>query len=141
VDVDKKKIEEIKWYDNPTLGKRIPIWHFSVLRNSKSNEDTSISPTVFGRIDKRKQNALSHFRNQLIGDQESHTDLHSKTHDQDQSEGQHNVSHLNNLPMTQEELTTLPVVVCVAMYRTSGAMESNVASIGRIEGENLWHIC
>ena len=34
----------------------------------------------------------------------------------------------------------LPVVVCVAMYRTNGALESNVASIGRVEGKDLWHI-
>lgn len=139
VDVDKKKIEEIKWYDNPTLGKRIPIWHFSVLRKSRSNEGTFISPTVFGRIDKRNQTVKSHLHNQLIDDQESYSDRYSETNDQ--REGQDNVSHLNNLPMTREELNVLPVVVCVAMYRTSGAMESNVASIGRVEGENLWHIC
>ena len=34
----------------------------------------------------------------------------------------------------------LPVVVCVAMYRTNGALESNVASIGRVEGKDVWHI-
>ena len=33
----------------------------------------------------------------------------------------------------------LPVVVCVAMYRTDGKLEENVATIGRVEGKNLWH--
>lgn len=36
-------------------------------------------------------------------------------------------------------LRSLPVVVCVAMYRTGGALEANVQQIGRIEGQNLWH--
>merc|ERR1712154_346791 len=35
-------------------------------------------------------------------------------------------------------LPTLPVVVCVAMYRTNGVLESNVMSIGRTEGDDLW---
>jgi hypothetical protein len=30
-------------------------------------------------------------------------------------------------------------VVCVAMYRTGGALEHNVKSIGRTEGVDLWH--
>jgi len=34
---------------------------------------------------------------------------------------------------------TLPVVVCVAMYRTGGKLEENVRSIGREEGVDLWH--
>uniref|UniRef100_A0A7S1FRD0 Glycosyltransferase 2-like domain-containing protein n=1 Tax=Corethron hystrix TaxID=216773 RepID=A0A7S1FRD0_9STRA len=33
----------------------------------------------------------------------------------------------------------LPVLVCVAMYRTNGALEQNVRSIGRTEGYDLWH--
>ena len=33
----------------------------------------------------------------------------------------------------------LPVIVCVAMYRTNGMLEENVKSIGRTEGEDLWH--
>ena len=33
----------------------------------------------------------------------------------------------------------LPVVVCVAMYRTDGKLEENVASVGRVEGNTLWH--
>ena len=36
-----------------------------------------------------------------------------------------------------EVLCQLPVVVCVAMHRTNGALERNVASIGRVEGKDL----
>jgi len=38
-----------------------------------------------------------------------------------------------------DTLKDLPVVVCVAMYRSNGVLESNVASIGRKEGFDLWH--
>ncbi|GMI22658.1 hypothetical protein TrCOL_g11384 [Triparma columacea] len=33
----------------------------------------------------------------------------------------------------------LPVVCCVAMYRTGGKLEENVASVSREEGVSLWH--
>ena len=36
-------------------------------------------------------------------------------------------------------LPNLPVVVCVTMYRTNGALEGNVNLIDRIEGKDLWH--
>ena len=36
---------------------------------------------------------------------------------------------------------SLPVVVCVAMYRTGGKLEENVKSIERTEGEDFWHFC
>lgn len=36
-------------------------------------------------------------------------------------------------------LPSLPVVVCVSMYRTGGALEHNVYQIGRTEGVDLWH--
>ena len=38
-----------------------------------------------------------------------------------------------------ETLHELPVVVCVAMYRSNGILEKNVANIGRKEGFDLWH--
>jgi glycosyltransferase involved in cell wall biosynthesis len=37
-------------------------------------------------------------------------------------------------------LPSLPVVVCVAMYRSNGALEHNVALIERTEGVNLYHL-
>ena len=36
-------------------------------------------------------------------------------------------------------LPNLPVVVCVAMYRTNGALENNVKLIDRVEGTDLWY--
>jgi hypothetical protein len=136
VDVDKKKIDEIKWYDNPGLGKRIPIWHFSVLQNAVGNGETATKPEFFGRIDKRKENAVSHLQNQQVSDNNRTEQQLVCTHQLEKNDVLH-----NNLPISKEVLANLPVVVCVAMYRTNGAMESNVASIGRKEGETLWHIC
>lgn len=53
---------------------------------------------------------------------------------------------LHAIPKKDEEnhslmklLPTLPVVVCVAMYRSNGILERNVESIGRKEGVDLWH--
>ena len=43
-------------------------------------------------------------------------------------------------PIDPGVLWRLPVVVCVAMFWTNGALKSDVASIGRIKGEDLWHI-
>jgi len=41
--------------------------------------------------------------------------------------------------LQEEEFKGLPVVVCVAMYRTGGKLEENVRSVGRTEGVDLWH--
>ena len=41
--------------------------------------------------------------------------------------------------LSAERLHSVPVVVCVAMYRTQGVLEQNVAAIGRTEGHDLWH--
>jgi glycosyltransferase involved in cell wall biosynthesis len=38
-------------------------------------------------------------------------------------------------------LPSLPVIVCVAMYRTNRALERNVQLVGRTEGKDLWHFC
>ncbi|GMH73353.1 hypothetical protein TL16_g06168 [Triparma laevis f. inornata] len=39
----------------------------------------------------------------------------------------------------ENDYENLPVVVCVAMYRTDGKLEENVATIERTEGDDLWH--
>jgi hypothetical protein len=129
VDVDKKKINHIKYYDNPDLRKRLPILHFSVLRKDTNKTDAMVDSEVFGRIDKRKENALSHLKNN------ADVELEEKAQEKD------TIQYQGNLPLSEAEMTLLPVVVCVAMYRSNGALERNVASIGRIEGDNLWHIC
>mmetsp|Transcript_37537 Transcript_37537/g.79151 ORF Transcript_37537/g.79151 Transcript_37537/m.79151 type:complete len:584 (-) Transcript_37537:1357-3108(-) len=124
VDVDQKKIEKIKWYDNPDLRlKRLPILHYSVLAKNKITDEA-----MFGRIDKKcggdDFNVVS--KNPA---QTKATILVSKT--------KKNQTHDSINPNVLQQL---PVVVCVAMYRTNGALESNVASIGRVEGKDLWHI-
>ncbi|KAL7534434.1 hypothetical protein ACHAXR_005873 [Thalassiosira sp. AJA248-18] len=128
VDVDMKKIGQ--WYDNPALGRRIPILHFSVL----AKEDIS-EQTTFGRIDKKcggdNFDVVSKCRTQ-----NSNKICESASPPSKKRNTQKKKSH----SVEPEVLQQLPVVVCVAMYRTNGALECNVASIGRIEGEDLWHI-
>ena len=46
---------------------------------------------------------------------------------------------LNHEMLERNTLASLPVVVCVAMYRTNGVLENNVKNIGRTEGVDLWH--
>ena len=46
---------------------------------------------------------------------------------------------LQDRGLDRKLLSQLPVVVCVAMYRTNGVLESNVGKIGRTEGKDLWH--
>jgi hypothetical protein len=48
-------------------------------------------------------------------------------------------SKKNKTELDVDLLTRIPVVVCVAMNRTNGALEYNVKSIGRTEGKDLFH--
>ncbi|KAL3789720.1 hypothetical protein ACHAW5_009981 [Stephanodiscus triporus] len=140
VDVDRKKIDSIKWYDNPALlrGRRIPILHFSVLASGDVGEE---GEAKFGRIDKRKWGEgnfvvpSSHQRARPNEGQDGHeqTSPSGATKKREKEKKVHD-------SIDPEVLRRLPVVVCVAMYRTNGALESNVASIGRIEGKDLWHL-
>ena len=135
VDVDRKKIEQVKWYENSGLlgSRKIPILHFSVLAKNVSGSIES-----FGHIDKKARgedtfNVATKANAQSNGHKpesvfENKPGKKRKTSQQDS----------NNID--PEILQQLPVVVCVAMYRTNGALESNVGSIGRVEGHNLWHI-
>lgn len=129
VDVDKKKIEQIRWYDNPALGgMRIPILHFSVLSKTAVGE-----PASFGRIEKKKCEeddfqVIPNCRSQTSEITVKPKNVNSRK------------KNKSNVLIDPEILQQLPVVICVAMYRTNGALESNVASIGRTEGEDLWHV-
>ena len=137
VDVDEKKIDQIKFYDNPSLEVRIrvPILHFSVLAKNTISEQG----TTFGRIDKKcgDQNfeCLKQNNEQTSSDKKTGNLPHAKkkVSKTKKKKSQHD-------SIDPEVLQQLPVVVCVAMYRTNGALESNVASIGRTEGKDLWHI-
>ena len=133
VDVDQKKIEQIKWYDNSVLGLRIPIFHFSKLAKHLESASDLDETVIFGRINKR-----------------FHVDSFSltKSKSEEDAELPGNISkrkerkkaNIDGGSIDSDLLSELPVVVCVAMYRTNGALESNVSLIGRIEGKDLWHI-
>jgi hypothetical protein len=133
VDVDSNKIEKIKFYDNPSIGRKIPILHFSML--AKNPNACNVDSVVFGRVTKEKNLGEAFDTNthkRTISKCEEPKRKKQKT--RSKAETMHATSINQNL------LKDLPVVVCVAMYRTSGALESNVASIGRKEGKDLWHI-
>jgi hypothetical protein len=120
VDVDLKKIDA-GYYANKDIGVKIPIVHYSHLIKDealRTQIQESDQDPHFGRIRKGAVPPKSSLppptkRRKVLPQQAS------------------------NLDMTT--LPDLPVIVCVAMYRTGGALEANVASIGRTEGEDLWH--
>ncbi|KAL3810519.1 hypothetical protein ACHAXA_001871 [Cyclostephanos tholiformis] len=121
VNVDRRKMESIRWYDNPLLlgrGNRIPILHFSdLVRDGK----VRTSNVKFGRIDKRKCKE-GNFVVALLHQRAQSNEVRTKGRNFD-TERESDVN--------PEVLWRLPVVICVAMFRTNGALESNVASIGR----------
>mmetsp|Transcript_19907 Transcript_19907/g.33657 ORF Transcript_19907/g.33657 Transcript_19907/m.33657 type:complete len:511 (-) Transcript_19907:52-1584(-) len=128
VDVDSNKIEKIKFYDNPTIGRRIPILHFSLLAK---NANKCVDNVVFGRVSKEKKNGDAF-------DTNKQKDNTRKCEEPKRKKQKTKSRHEETIDLSV--LQDLPVVVCVAMYRTNGALESNVASIERVEGKDLWHI-
>jgi hypothetical protein len=133
VDVDSNKIEKIKFYDNPSIGRRIPILHFSML--AKNPNACNVDSVAFGRVSKEKKLGDAFDTNTQKGTTpECEEPKRKKQKTQSTAKTKHDTSVDPNV------LRDLPVVVCVAMYRTNGALESNVASIGRIEGKDMWHI-
>jgi hypothetical protein len=111
VDVDDKKINR-GFYTNKDLPRiRIPIVHFTALKREPSREEDGCV-VRFSKIMKRKCESLESPPTFVI---------HKKSHS------------------VNESFRNLPVVVCVAMYRTNGALESNVKSIDRQEGVDLWY--
>jgi glycosyltransferase involved in cell wall biosynthesis len=132
-DVDDKKIN-IGYYVNRQLDLKIPIVHFSLLvsdpevRNklmeSWQQGDDSGNRGV-GRIDKSRPTGGEHSIDASAPPVKKRR-LHS-------------IGHLDDLDL--DVLPKLPVLVCVAMYRTNGALEYNVSRIGRTEGNDLWHFC
>ena len=152
VDVDMKKIQQ-GFYVNRELGLKIPIVHFSLLAadlkirqqllDELQNENQSDG---FGRIDKSKS-VESKPGQGIIGAREQE-DQHRQLK---RPKLEHKPSIVSKteqvIPATLQVtnsvdlslLPLLPVVVCVAMYRTNGALERNVGMVGRTEGKTLWH--
>jgi hypothetical protein len=114
----------------------VPIIHFSYLIIDRSlretvqnefNEGGIDANSVTGRIDKSRQG--------FMGESIKAPPMKK----QKQSRHLQGQSNLQLRGLSQDLLERLPVVVCVAMYRTNGVLERNVASIGRAEGDDLWH--
>ena len=145
-DVDPKKINT-GYYVNREIKVRIPIVHFSLLcrdpavrerlsssfENGKAavDQDGEDDPG-FGRINKGKAVVSDSHESKngsisatLVPPPTKKRRLHSVRRDD----------------LDVELLPSLPVVVCVSMYRTGGALEHNVKMIGRTEGKDLWHLC
>jgi len=163
-DVDEKKITA-GFYANPDLGAKIPIVHFSLLatdpnvRSDHADADAH-ADLSFGRISKNRKkggdvnvevdtisNGSGSFCGVLAGkrartettvDDATEEDITARRPKKRQRK-LHNLGPKDAKKLDVESLPGLPVVVCVAMYRTNGVLESNVRSIGRIEGETLWH--
>jgi hypothetical protein len=139
VDVDAKKLA-IGTYANRDLGLRIPIIHFSFLAKDKEvrrkiqqgwEDGSAKNDEVVGRINKTKD---------VSGDKGGPEPLEPKETAQPQKKRKTcNAPKLELAGLCPSKLQKLPVVVCVAMYRTNGVLERNVKAIGRDEGTDLWH--
>jgi glycosyltransferase involved in cell wall biosynthesis len=123
-DVDHKKIEAGYYYNNE-MGIQIPVVHFSLLaKDSKVRDElqeayyTNVD-SVQGRIKKCKP--------------------HCATTAPIEPPPRKKFKVCNAPGLILSQISELPVVVCVAMYRTNGVLERNVASIDRKEGHDLWH--
>ena len=166
VDVDDKKIahgvyeyghrrvhpppsQERKPSENETpIPMRIPIVHFSLLardemvRNAlyrawKEEDGGTVNgmAPAYGEIDKTNKAAAT-ATNSTNGPPVS------STSSQKRRKTANPVGRKRDPGVAMLDLSllpTLPVLVCVAMYRTGGALERNVSLIGRTEGQDLWH--
>jgi len=119
--------------------RKIPILHFSFLisdpqvqqavRSEWVSNCTTEEKTNFGRIDKSKSD------NTPCSPKISQPKKKQKTHPTNSPL----VTILKDRGLDRKLLCELPVVVCVAMYRTNGILERNVEKIGRVEGKDIWH--
>ena len=128
--------------------KKIPIVHFSLLayNDHKRNElmqewmfpnQSTLDEENSGRITKENPSLEKACKKMKV----THT---TKSSEREQTPTPkrllHGLSKKDKIHHSMlEELKDLPVVVCVAMYRSNGVLEKNVANIGRKEGFNLWH--
>jgi len=130
VDVDHKKIATGHYtYNERDI--HIPIVHFSLLAKDLKVRE-KLQEAYFsqvdnepGRISKQRPNAVTNAVTK--GETSEHPRPRKKF----------KVCAVSDLDTAI--LPTLPIVVCVAMYRTNGALERNVASVDRTEGQDLWH--
>ena len=139
VDVDEKKLD-IGRYMNRDLDVNVPIIHFSFLIKDPDlrskiqyewEEGLNTNDTIIGRIDKSKNTKTA----TDYGNDDDAAPPEAKR----QKTLKRNSSKLQIRELSSHLLRQLPVVVCVAMYRTNGVLERNVKTVGRTEGLDLWH--
>ena len=130
---------------------------------SDNNKNTTIDESKFGRINKSKPTTIImekdrknqlHTNGQIMDDNNSTTTVSkpiksSSTqechaiHKKRKFQGDDTKEISTKFPIISTELREmlpkLPVIVCVAMYRTNGVLEQNVKNINRSEGVDLWH--
>ncbi|OEU13248.1 hypothetical protein FRACYDRAFT_226647 [Fragilariopsis cylindrus CCMP1102] len=138
VDVDAKKLNAGYYVDSSS--NRIPIVHFSflipdqherrIVQDEWKADCESMNDSFLGRIDKSKSGNKSNTATSFPA---------TKKQKRSSSSTARTITKLHDRELDQKLLHQLPVVVCVAMYRTSGVLEKNVSKINRVEGENLWH--
>lgn len=152
VDVDEKKIVA-GFYANRDLGVKIPIVHFSLLAKDPDVRRMCLEDDIsFGRITKgAKKEQISDDATGDSADTQTYEDGGMSTRKKRQNINHvddapakkrkilHNLGTIDSKELDLDSLTKIPVVVCVAMYRTNGVLEKNVKSIGREEGVDLWH--
>mmetsp|Transcript_13577 Transcript_13577/g.31847 ORF Transcript_13577/g.31847 Transcript_13577/m.31847 type:complete len:562 (+) Transcript_13577:100-1785(+) len=118
--------------------RKIPIVHFSflipgqkeqeIVRSEWMHNYTIGNKSIIGRIDKSKGGiALRSPGGSQPKKKQKLASVGTPTH------------ILQDRGLDRKLLSRIPVVVCVAMYRTNGVLENNVRRIGRKEGETLWH--
>lgn len=127
VDVDEKKLD-VGRYSNRDLGVHIPIIHFSFLVRN---------PDVFQRLQ-------TQWEARSGDDEEAGRIRKTKPGEVSRAAAKKKQKLTKRSPLTEPALDLkllkeLPVVVCVAMYRTNGVLERNTKAIGRKEGSELWH--
>ena len=123
-----------------TTTRKIPIVHFSflipdqherrIVQDEWKADCESMNDSFLGRIDKSKSGNKSNTATSSPA---------TKKQKRSSSSTARTITKLHDRDLDQKLLHQLPVVVCVAMYRTSGVLEKNVSKINRVEGENLWH--
>lgn len=124
-DVDPDKINR-GFYVNRDLGLNIPIVHVSSLCPNRASQEQLLK--------------------RLVSEDQSSSGIRKGTTNPD---AKHTLSPLKKQAKSKTEFTTdpshiklidLPIIVCVAMYRSGGALERNVRDVAREEGETLWHL-
>lgn len=136
VDVDEKKLA-VGRYANRDLAIDVPILHFSFLAADDDKRRTLQAEWEAGTNDDEVQK--SRINKSKPDDNGSEK---GKVQDFDATAKKLKLTKrapLKSHGLDLNMLQRLPVIVCVAMYRTGGALERNVDAIGRTEGYNLWH--